>query len=118
MVRSYHFHIYFDKDTKSIADALRSDFVRASWENLLRDFSFTKSVIVGAMHDEPIGPHTKGQFLLSVKKEAFQLVFNHLLLFRHGLSVLLHAETGDDRLDHTDNAAWLGSPVPLDLSRL
>ena len=32
--------------------------------------------------------------------------------------VLLHPETGNDRVDHTTHAVWLGAPQPLDLSRL
>jgi hypothetical protein len=37
---------------------------------------------------------------------------------REGLSVLLHPETGDDLLDHTAHAVWLGTPLELRLDRL
>jgi DOPA 4,5-dioxygenase len=35
------------------------------------------------------------------------------MLNRDGLDVLLHPETGDDPLDHTVYAAWLGDKLPL-----
>jgi hypothetical protein len=38
-----------------------------------------------------------------------------LMLNRDGLTVLLHPETGDDYVDHTDHAAWFGSMLPLRL---
>lgn len=37
---------------------------------------------------------------------------------RDGLSVLVHADTGDDILDHTEYVYWLGEPVEIDLSGL
>ena len=38
-----------------------------------------------------------------------------LMLNRGGLDILLHPETGDDRRDHTEHAAWLGDKLPLRL---
>jgi aromatic ring-cleaving dioxygenase len=37
------------------------------------------------------------------------------MLNRDGLTVLLHPETGDNYLDHTDHAAWLVATLPLRL---
>lgn len=34
---------------------------------------------------------------------------------RGDLSVLVHADTGDDLADHTTHAYWLGDAVALDL---
>jgi DOPA 4,5-dioxygenase len=36
------------------------------------------------------------------------------MLNRDGLTVL-HPETGDDYLDHTDHAVWFGAVLPLRL---
>lgn len=33
-------------------------------------------------------------------------------------SVLIHPNTGDDVLDHTVNATWLGEKIPLDVDVL
>ncbi|MEL0630893.1 DOPA 4,5-dioxygenase family protein [Psychromonas aquatilis] len=35
---------------------------------------------------------------------------------RNGLTVLVHALTGDNLKDHTEHAYWLGHPVALNLS--
>jgi DOPA 4,5-dioxygenase len=45
-------------------------------------------------------------------------VVEWLMLSRAGFSVLVHPETGDDLLDHTDHALWLGRPLDLRLDRL
>jgi DOPA 4,5-dioxygenase len=37
------------------------------------------------------------------------------MLNRDGLTILLHAETGNDYADHTDHAVWLGAMLPLRL---
>jgi aromatic ring-cleaving dioxygenase len=37
------------------------------------------------------------------------------MLNRDGLVVLVHPETGNDLIDHTTHAAWLGPPLPLRL---
>lgn len=34
---------------------------------------------------------------------------------RNGLSVLLHPVTGDDLMDHTEYASWLGQALTLKL---
>lgn len=39
-----------------------------------------------------------------------------LALNRKGLVVFLHPDTGDDLLDHTEHAIWMGAMRPLDLS--
>jgi DOPA 4,5-dioxygenase len=41
-----------------------------------------------------------------------------ITLNRAGLSVMLHAITGDDIHDHEHNAMWLGKPLPLDIDAL
>ena len=41
-----------------------------------------------------------------------------LMLNHDGLSILLHPETGHDRADHSDHAAWLGAMLPLRLEVL
>ena len=41
-----------------------------------------------------------------------------LLENRGGLTVFIHPITGDDILDHTDHAIWLGNQVELNYERL
>jgi DOPA 4,5-dioxygenase len=39
-----------------------------------------------------------------------------LALNRKGLVVFLHPDTGNDLLDHTEHAIWMGAMRPLNLS--
>ena len=35
-----------------------------------------------------------------------------------GLTILVHPSTGDDLVDHSERALWLGAALPLDLEKL
>ena len=48
--------------------------------------------------------------------ELIGVVLPWLALYRHGLVVFMHPDTGNDLLDHTDHAIWMGAIRPLDLS--
>ncbi len=57
----------------------------------------------------------------------FQVIFNRkqfgdvvpwLMENRNGLSVLVHADSENDYLDHTERVLWLGEPVPLNIDAL
>ena len=39
-----------------------------------------------------------------------------LALNRNGLTILIHPLTGNDLLDHTDYASWMGEPQKLNLN--
>jgi len=41
-----------------------------------------------------------------------------LMLNRDGLTILVHPETGDAYVDHTEHAAWLGGMLPLKVEAL
>ncbi len=100
----YHAHIYFDESTIEHATTL--------CERAGKLFHIN----VGRIHNNPVGPHPSG---------SCQLTFNHLLFDqlipwleenRRGLTILVHAVTGNNLEDHTTNAAWLGDEVSLDIS--
>lgn len=117
-ISSYHAHIYYDATTKHIATQLRNEFVAY----LKREIEFgildSDDIVIGAMHDGPVGPHTKSQFMVAFTRHTFHSLLNHLILSRNGLSVLVHPETGNDYKDHTDYTLWMGNRVALDLSKL
>lgn len=106
MITGYHSHIYFDSTDIEIATHLR---------NTISEMSGVK---VGKMHDKPIGPHTKPMFTVEIKPDVFSRLVPFLMINRNNLDVLVHPETGNDLLDHTNHALWLGNKVPLDLSKL
>lgn len=102
--REYHAHIYFDASTlekaRRICEACRDVF----------------GVVMGRMHEKPVGPHPDWSCQLLVPHEKLADVTRWLMLNRDGLVVLVHPETGNDLKDHTDHAMWMGAVRPLDVS--
>jgi len=86
---------------------------------LLRDTIIGKfAVEPGAFSDEPRGPHPIPQFNVIFRTEEFQNVVPWLMLNREGLDVLVHPLTESSYDDHSKNAMWLGTPVPMRLEIL
>ena len=100
-IRSYHAHIYYDPETRAIAERLR--------EAIGNRFD----VVLGRWRDEPVGPHPVPMYQAAFAAEEFPRIVPWLMLNRGGLSVLVHPETEDAYDDHTIHALWLGAPLPL-----
>jgi len=100
----YHAHVYFDASSiekaRRICEACRDTF----------------GVVMGRMHEKPVGPHPDWSCQLLVPHEKLADVTRWLMLNRDGLVVLVHPETGNDLKDHTDHAMWMGAIRPLDVS--
>jgi aromatic ring-cleaving dioxygenase len=105
-VHGYHAHIYYDQDTVASAQKLR--------EALGARFP----VELGALRDDPVGPHPVSQFAAIFKTDAFRDVVPWLMLNREGLNILVHPLTDDMVDDHSVYALWLGSPVALKLDTM
>jgi DOPA 4,5-dioxygenase len=105
-IRGYHAHVYYNPETKPAAAQLR--------ERLLGQFK----VEPGGFSDEPRGPHPISQFNVIFETSEFQTVVPWLMLNREGLDVLVHPLTDSNYDDHSKNALWLGTPVPLKLEVL
>jgi len=103
-IRDFHAHIYYDSEdverAKTLAAAAQARF----------------GVAVGHFHLRPVGPHPRGSVQLTVPTDQFGDVAQWLALNRAGLTIFAHAETGDDRADHTDHVIWFGPSEALDLS--
>lgn len=104
IVRDYHAHIYYDPASRGRAAGLRE-----------RIASAFPGIMIGRMHDQPIGPHPQAMFQIAFAPAALVAVLPWLMLNRDGLTVLLHPETGDDYADHSRHAAWLGEVLPIRL---
>lgn len=102
----FHAHVYFDPETEAAATELRNEVGRQF------------AVQLGRVHSQPIGPHSKGMFQIAFTANDFAALVPWLMLNRRGLDVLIHPETGNELADHSSNAAWLGTPLPLDLQAL
>ncbi len=100
----FHAHIYFERAGHEQAAGLRDEISRLF------------GLKVGTMHPKPVGPHTKGMFQVVFEKNELSEFVEWLMLNRRGHDVLIHPETGNDLLDHTKHAMWLGTPVAINVS--
>jgi aromatic ring-cleaving dioxygenase len=104
--KGYHAHIYYAPGTKPVAQRLR--------ETIKGKFK----VEPGSLSDEPRGPHPIPQFVVIFEAPEFQDIVPWLMLNREGLDVLVHPLTESSYDDHSKNALWLGTPVPMRLDIL
>ena len=103
-IEKYHAHVYFDKSTVEKA------------QSLCEEAGKRFSVAVGRMHHKPVGPHPSWSCQLAFDRNNHANLLTWLALNRNGLTILIHPLTGNDLLDHTDYAAWMGKPEALNLS--
>src|ERR1700704_7060702 len=68
---------------------------------------------LGRWHDALVGPHPQSMYQIAFPREMLASFVPWLMLNRDGLIVLLHPETGDDLIDHTDHAVWYGAMLTL-----
>lgn len=101
---NYHAHVYFDQQSIAFAASL--------CEEAGRRFN----VKIGRVHEKLVGPHPKWSCQIKFTSNEFDELIAWLDQNRNGLSVLVHADTGNDLEDHTLHAYWLGDSVELNLS--
>jgi aromatic ring-cleaving dioxygenase len=101
----FHAHVFFDPGDAEHARAISAELPGAT------------GATVTSWLDRPGGPLPQAQFQIELTSAELGTVTEWLMLHREGLSMLLHPETGDDLLDHTAHAAWLGTPLELRLDR-
>jgi aromatic ring-cleaving dioxygenase len=105
-VLEYHAHVYYLPATRAAAESLR--------EQMGAEFD----VRLGRWHDTLVGPHTRSMYQVQFAAGEFAGLVPWLMLNRGPLDVLVHPSTGDDLLDHTAHALWLGERLPLRLEVL
>lgn len=93
---NYHFHIFFsenqlDKVNRIVQELSKLDFIS-----------------IGRIWNKPIGPHPVGSCQITVSREYFFKMAEWFLHYRDGLSIFIHALSGDDYKDHTDYVLWIG----------
>jgi aromatic ring-cleaving dioxygenase len=105
-IRDYHAHIYYEPDTRSVAEALR-----AQMEVLFPHCRY------GRWHDRPVGPHPSAMFQVAFDTNLFATLVPWLMLNHGPLTVFLHPETGDELTDHAERAIWIGRQQALKLDQ-
>jgi DOPA 4,5-dioxygenase len=107
IIESWHAHVYYDPaTTRPVAADLRAA-VEARFP-----------VTMGRWHDVLVGPHPQAMYQIAFANEVFPEIVAFLALNRGGLAILVHPETGHERIDHRDRALWMGEVLTLDLSKL
>jgi len=113
-IKEFHFHVYFFQDNTESNKSAEALFNKIS--NLVAaGFFYTMPLRINR---KPRGPHSIGSFEVWCPKEHFSRVYSWFLLNRGPHSVLVHPLTREEIKDHTERVAWMGAPVPLDLSAL
>jgi aromatic ring-cleaving dioxygenase len=102
----WHCHVYFELAQRERAVIL-NDKIQDNFS--IWDYRWLNSA-------NPLHPLPMFRFQFN-RHELAQFV-EWITLNRDGLSVLLHAITGDDIFDHSYNAMWLGQPLALDIDGL
>lgn len=104
--KGYHAHVYYNPATKPVAEKLR------------KTIAGKFAARVGELSDEPRGPHPISQFVAIFETPEFQNIVPWLMLNHEGLDVLVHPLTESSYDDHSKNALWIGTPVPMRLDIL
>lgn len=103
MFKEFHAHIYFAaKEVEEVTPLLFK---------IKKDFGFSQ----GRVWENPVGPHPIGSCQITFLQESFSSFVSWLMVNRGKFDVFIHAVTGDDWLDHTQNTLWLGRSHPLNL---
>jgi len=107
-IESYDVHIYFEKGT----DWVKADAIASALLEAIPQAKGPFQVKAG------MGPHTLPNVEVAIPPESLSKALTLLQLNNPGLSILVHPHTGDEILDHTALANWVGKPVPLKLGTL
>ena len=102
----WHCHIYFLPEQRDVAICLNEDV-----QDHFQIWDYRWLDRANPIHPTPM-------FRFQFAKEDLARFIEWITLNRNGLSVLVHAITGDDIFDHSYNAMWLGTPLTLDMDGL
>jgi DOPA 4,5-dioxygenase len=102
-IASYHAHVYFDPETEREA----AEWVR---ERVAERFA----VQLGSWRDTPVGPHSQAMYQIAFPPDLLGSLVPWLMLNNHGLSVLIHPNTTNQKRDHLLDSVWIGRALDVD----
>jgi aromatic ring-cleaving dioxygenase len=105
IIKHYHAHIYYDQALTRDRAALLRERVAAAFP----------TATLGRWHDAPVGPHPQSMYQIAFPSVLLATLLPWLMLNCDGLTILLHPETRNDYVDHTEHAVWFGADLPLRL---
>ncbi|KAF9919805.1 hypothetical protein FBU30_010517 [Linnemannia zychae] len=115
-IKEFHFHLYwFQNNSASHASAVK---LRDRIIELAQQGFFQVVPLKNGINTAPRGPHPIGSYEVWCAREDFARCYSWFVLNRGPHSILIHPLTREELADHSSRAAWLGTPVPLDFSRL
>lgn len=104
-LKNYHAHVYFSAPQGEAARALQHRVAEA----------FGDRVAIGGWHDNPVGPHPRGSYQITVPVQDMGEFLPWMATNRNTLTVFIHLNTGHDYADHTQHVVWLGESEKLAL---
>ena len=102
-MQHFHAHVYFGPQQDAEIDAFLDRFAEEA-----------PPLRFHRLHEKRVGPHALPMLELHFTVADHKVASIWLEANRGNLSVLIHADTGDDVRDHTTGIRWLGQPLPLD----
>lgn len=100
-------HIYFTEKNYDRALAFQVEFKRSH-----------PQLSISELIHLPTGPHPYGMFQVSFNSEIFLELISFMQKNRNGLSVLVHPVSGNQLMDYTEHAMFLGKKVELNIAGL
>ena len=101
VINNFHIHLYYNKETILIA------------KDLAKQVQDSFSVRIGTFHERNVGPHPRWSVQLSVPNELFGDVLSFVARNRNNLTIFSHPDSGNDLIDHTERAIWMGEILEL-----
>ncbi|KAI0821599.1 DOPA-like domain-containing protein [Irpex lacteus] len=107
----FDFHVYYMQ-----SDPEQLEFARKLHERIRREFTELR---IYKFWEKPVGPHPVAMFEVNTfNPHQTGTLFGWLVVNRGPCSVLVHPNTDDPYLDHTERVTWIGKPWPINAELL
>jgi DOPA 4,5-dioxygenase len=102
----HHVHVYFNHAAHS--ELKKAEDLKVKIAQNFPDLQH------GKLYADPVGPHMEGQFVVYAPDNRLNMVKEFLKAHNNGLSILIHPNTGNDIVDHSDaKTEWINKKPDL-----